>query len=83
MICTWIHRKIIGARYYPTKTKDNSVSDSFSSHGTNIASIAAGKKVGGVDFFGLAKGNVRGGFPLLELLHTRSAIRIHGFVLKT
>lgn len=37
--------------------------DSHSGHGTNMASIAAGQKVAGVDFFGLAKGNVRGAVP--------------------
>lgn len=63
MFCTWINRKIIGARFYPTESTDTSARDSFSGHGTNIASIAAGKKVAGVDYFGLAKGNVRGGVP--------------------
>ncbi|ESR38178.1 hypothetical protein CICLE_v10030114mg [Citrus x clementina] len=57
------NRKIIGARFYPTESTDTSARDSFSGHGTNIASIAAGKKVAGVDYFGLAKGNVRGGVP--------------------
>lgn len=63
MIYTCICRKIIGARYYPTKSADKSVRDSYSGHGTNMASIAAGKTVTGVDFYGLAKGNVRGGVP--------------------
>ena len=55
-----IHRKIIGARVY---NKTESARDTIEGHGTHMASIAAGKVVKGVDFFGLARGNARGAVP--------------------
>ncbi|KAF8397396.1 hypothetical protein HHK36_016309 [Tetracentron sinense] len=52
------NNKLIGARSYP----DNSARDT-QGHGTHTASTAAGNKVEGTSFYGLAQGNARGGVP--------------------
>nr|POE57057.1 subtilisin-like protease sbt4.3 [Quercus suber] len=61
------NNKIIGARYYnsldlysPQDIK--SLRDS-QGHVTHVASIAAGRKVKGANYFGLAEGLARGGVP--------------------
>ncbi|XP_019056771.1 PREDICTED: subtilisin-like protease SBT4.2 [Tarenaya hassleriana] len=52
------NNKVVGARHYVLDT----VRD-FSGHGTHTASTAAGNKVEGVNFYGLAQGTARGGIP--------------------
>ncbi|OIW02822.1 hypothetical protein TanjilG_29598 [Lupinus angustifolius] len=55
------NNKIIGARYY---SKDNNVSArDVAGHGTHTASTAAGNKVKGTSFYGIAEGTARGGVP--------------------
>ncbi|XP_074268000.1 subtilisin-like protease SBT4.13 [Silene latifolia] len=51
------NRKIIGARGYLGNARDDD------GHGTHTASTAAGRAVEDIDFFGIAKGTVRGGVP--------------------
>ncbi|XP_065877824.1 subtilisin-like protease SBT4.4 [Euphorbia lathyris] len=52
--------KLIGARYYGSRS--NTARD-YLGHGTHTASTAAGNKVKGASFFGLANGTARGGVP--------------------
>ncbi|KAL6005529.1 hypothetical protein ACLOJK_006096 [Asimina triloba] len=65
-VSNWIHRKLIGARFYnSTNLYDiKSPRDSIG-HGTHISSIAAGRQscVAGVSNFGLTAGIARGGVP--------------------
>lgn len=61
------NNKIIGARYYNSEglggyTDYNSPRD-FQGHGTHTSSTAAGRKVPGASYFGLAEGKARGGVP--------------------
>ncbi|TXG70828.1 hypothetical protein EZV62_005763 [Acer yangbiense] len=62
------NKKIIGARYYNSESNFNDDKDIKSprdaeGHGTHTASIAAGREVAGANYFGLAQGLARGGFP--------------------
>ncbi|KAK2647507.1 hypothetical protein Ddye_014996 [Dipteronia dyeriana] len=52
------NRKVIGARVYIGAD----ARDDFG-HGCHTSSIAAGNKVPGASFYGIAKGNARGGVP--------------------
>ncbi|RHN73668.1 putative cucumisin [Medicago truncatula] len=54
------NKKIIGARFYGVG--DVSARDK-SGHGTHTASIAGGREVNDVSFYGLANGIARGGIP--------------------
>ncbi|KAE9606294.1 hypothetical protein Lal_00013557 [Lupinus albus] len=55
------NNKIIGARYY---SKDNNASArDDAGHGSHAASTAAGNKVKGTSFNGIAEGTARGGVP--------------------
>ncbi|KAK7820490.1 subtilisin-like protease sbt4.6 [Quercus suber] len=56
------NNKIIGARFYTLDIHSNSARDE-EGHGSHTASIAAGNKVAGANFYGLANGNARGGGP--------------------
>ncbi|XP_075644376.1 subtilisin-like protease SBT4.3 isoform X2 [Castanea sativa] len=56
------NNKIIGARFYTLDIHSNSARDE-EGHGSHTASIAAGNKVAGANFYGLANGNARGGVP--------------------
>ncbi|KAK9727175.1 hypothetical protein RND81_05G263500 [Saponaria officinalis] len=53
------NKKIIGARTYayPSKARD------YKGHGTHTASTAAGQKVEGANFYGIANGTARGAVP--------------------
>ncbi|KAK1396783.1 Subtilisin-like protease [Heracleum sosnowskyi] len=55
------NKKLIGARYYTTT--DKSGARDIDGHGTHTASTAAGSVVRGANFYGLGKGNARGGVP--------------------
>ncbi|CAA0834703.1 subtilase 4.13 [Striga hermonthica] len=52
------NNKLIGARYYT----DNSARDLIG-HGSHTASTAAGNRVPGTSFYGIAAGTARGGVP--------------------
>ncbi|XP_003598301.3 subtilisin-like protease SBT4.8 [Medicago truncatula] len=54
------NNKIIGARFYDVR--ELSARDS-AGHGTHTSSIAGGREVKGVSFFGLAEGTARGAVP--------------------
>ncbi|RYR05796.1 hypothetical protein Ahy_B06g085608 isoform A [Arachis hypogaea] len=54
------NKKIIGARYY---LKDQPSTRDIVGHGSHTASIAAGNKVVGASFYGIAEGVARGGVP--------------------
>ncbi|KAJ4972075.1 hypothetical protein NE237_005174 [Protea cynaroides] len=54
--------KIIGARFYSDIDTYKSARD-LTGHGTHTASTVAGNLVPDVSFYGLAKGNARGGVP--------------------
>ncbi|KAM6597230.1 hypothetical protein CsatA_007754 [Cannabis sativa] len=56
------NNKIIGARYYPSVTEDESARDT-EGHGSHTASTAAGNNVKNVSFYGLKEGIARGGVP--------------------
>ncbi|KAF4378136.1 hypothetical protein F8388_009044 [Cannabis sativa] len=56
------NNKIIGARFYPTMSGDNSTRDD-EGHGSHTASTAAGNVVNGASFYELKKGTARGGVP--------------------
>ncbi|KAH9606405.1 hypothetical protein KSS87_004627 [Heliosperma pusillum] len=51
------NKKIIGARGYTEDVRDTE------GHGTHTASTAAGRKVEGASFYGIANGTARGGVP--------------------
>ncbi|XP_074290267.1 subtilisin-like protease SBT4.4 [Silene latifolia] len=51
------NKKIIGARGYSGSARD------IGGHGTHTASTAAGRKVEGASFYGIANGTARGGVP--------------------
>ena len=58
-----LDRKIIGARVYNSMiSPDNTARDS-EGHGTHTASTAAGSVVKGASFYGVGKGDARGGVP--------------------
>ncbi|XLS62987.1 hypothetical protein HN51_017215, partial [Arachis hypogaea] len=54
------NNKIISARYY---VKDQPSARDIVGHGSHTASIAAGNKVVGASFYGIAEGVARGGVP--------------------
>ncbi|KAL6341539.1 hypothetical protein AAG906_032659 [Vitis piasezkii] len=57
------NKKIIGARVYNSMiSPDNTARDS-EGHGTHTASTAAGSVVKGASFYGVGKGDARGGVP--------------------
>ncbi|XP_047339991.1 subtilisin-like protease SBT4.3 [Impatiens glandulifera] len=53
------NRKLIGARFY----SDSKDALDMNGHGTHTASIAAGRILKNVSFFGIANGTARGGVP--------------------
>ncbi|GFP80262.1 co(2)-response secreted protease [Phtheirospermum japonicum] len=60
------NKKVIGARYYvdPNEEGHNVTARDLEGHGTNVASIAAGRHVwDGASYYGLAQGIPRGGSP--------------------
>jgi subtilisin family serine protease len=59
----YICSKIIGARVYTFDNGSNYTARDEEGHGSHTASIAAGNKVAGTNFYGLANGNARGGVP--------------------
>ena len=59
----YICSKIIGARVYTFDNGNNYTARDEEGHGSHTASIAAGNKVAGTNFYGLANGNARGGVP--------------------
>ncbi|KAH9606401.1 hypothetical protein KSS87_004623 [Heliosperma pusillum] len=63
------NKKIIGARVYTAFLRDND------GHGTYGASIAAGRKVEGASFYGIANGTARGGVPSARI----AVYRVCGF----
>ncbi|XP_010262905.2 PREDICTED: subtilisin-like protease SBT4.3 [Nelumbo nucifera] len=54
------NNKLIGARVY---TEIEETARDREGHGTHTASTAAGNRVVGVSFYGMARGNARGGVP--------------------
>lgn len=58
-----LYRKIIGARYYTTKSTTENTARDTDGHGTHTASTAAGDIVNDSSFYGLAIGTARGGPP--------------------
>lgn len=57
------HRKVIGAQLYNSlNDPDDSVRDR-DGHGSHTASTAAGNKIKGASFYGVAEGSARGGVP--------------------
>ncbi|XP_057807916.1 CO(2)-response secreted protease-like [Salvia miltiorrhiza] len=56
------NRKLIGARFYSNEASPGSPRD-FLGHGTHTASTAGGAPVANANFYGLARGTARGGFP--------------------
>ncbi|XP_019057570.1 PREDICTED: subtilisin-like protease SBT4.5 [Tarenaya hassleriana] len=52
------NNKLIGARFYVDKSARD-----FQGHGTHTSSTAAGSKVEGASFYGMANGTARGGVP--------------------
>ncbi|CAI9116986.1 OLC1v1018290C1 [Oldenlandia corymbosa var. corymbosa] len=56
------NRKLIGARNYATNGNFTSPRDR-DGHGTHVAGIAAGRRVGGASYHGLAQGIAQGGSP--------------------
>lgn len=72
------NRKIIGARYYKgnggsragtdkTQREQPMSARDSQGHGTHTASTAAGSVVEEADYYGLAKGSARGGFPTARI----------------
>ncbi|KAK8584136.1 hypothetical protein V6N12_068385 [Hibiscus sabdariffa] len=59
------NNKIIGARYYNSENFEGDVQSPRDSegHGTHTSSTAAGDRVAGASYYGLANGTVRGGVP--------------------
>ncbi|KAL3641005.1 hypothetical protein CASFOL_015973 [Castilleja foliolosa] len=59
------NRKVIGTRYYDDPEEPGSITTARDEidHGTHVASTAAGKKVWGASYKGLATGIARGGSP--------------------
>ena len=63
MILIIIDRKIIGARVYNTEVDPSTSARDSEGHGSHTSSIAAGNVVKDVSFYGLGKGEGRGGVP--------------------
>ncbi|KAI3467391.1 hypothetical protein Pfo_024054 [Paulownia fortunei] len=57
------NNKLIGARYYNSKSPTNDSARDNIGHGTHTASIAAGNYVKDASFYGIAKGTARGAVP--------------------
>ncbi|KAE9606291.1 hypothetical protein Lal_00025600 [Lupinus albus] len=57
------NNKIIGARYYSKNNDSSGSARDTVGHGSHTASTAAGNKVKGTSFFGIAEGTARGGVP--------------------
>ncbi|RWR75992.1 subtilisin-like protein protease SBT4.3 isoform X1 [Cinnamomum micranthum f. kanehirae] len=57
------NNKVIGARYYKGPGKDITSARDTGGHGTHTASTAAGRRVKGTSFFGIAHGSARGAVP--------------------
>ncbi|KAI3467393.1 hypothetical protein Pfo_024056 [Paulownia fortunei] len=57
------NNKLIGARYYNSKSPTEDSARDFIGHGTHTASTAAGNFVKDASFYGIAKGTGRGGVP--------------------
>ncbi|KAK7826148.1 subtilisin-like protease sbt4.3 [Quercus suber] len=64
--------KIIGARYYSSTSSDNMSARDHDGHGTHTASTAAGNKVEGASFYGIAQGTARGGVPSTRIAAYRA-----------
>lgn len=64
-------RKLIGARYYNSENKfhasDIKSPRDTNGHGTHTSSTAAGGKINGTGYFGLAEGIARGGVPFARI----------------
>ncbi|RWR75991.1 subtilisin-like protein protease SBT4.3 isoform X1 [Cinnamomum micranthum f. kanehirae] len=57
------NNKVIGARYYKFPEEDITSARDTDGHGTHTASTAAGRRVKGTSFFGIAQGSARGAVP--------------------
>ena len=57
------YRKVIGARVYNSNNDSDDSARDVEGHGSHTASTAAGNKIKGVNFYGIAEGNARGGVP--------------------
>ncbi|KAJ8635484.1 hypothetical protein MRB53_009751 [Persea americana] len=57
------NNKVIGARYYKGHGENVTSARDTDGHGTHTASTAAGRRVKGVSFFGIAQGYARGAVP--------------------
>ncbi|XP_030964441.1 subtilisin-like protease SBT4.3 [Quercus lobata] len=66
------NNKIIGARYYSSTSSDNMSARDHDGHGTHTASTAAGNKVEGASFYGIAQGTARGGVPSARIAAYRA-----------
>ncbi|GFP86156.1 cucumisin [Phtheirospermum japonicum] len=57
------NNKLIGARYYNSKSPTDDSARDNEGHGSHTASTAAGNHVQGASFYKIAKGTARGGVP--------------------